>query len=76
MRTKHPSRKIGGDASRPPSSPSAAGQAPGGPIRSAKSRGRPGTKSTPPWGDQSLEERIPSFLEALYFESAERSTAD
>jgi hypothetical protein len=31
-----------------------------------------GKGPTPAWGDQSVEERIPSFLEVLYFETRRR----
>jgi hypothetical protein len=64
MRAKHPSRKMGGASSRPVSSRHQAGQ-----FR------RPGAEPVPAWGDQSLEERIPSFLETLYFESEACLTA-
>lgn len=62
MRNRRFSERAPGGTSRPTSPPD-------GNQRLARLR----AKGPPPaWGDQSLEERIPSFLESLYFESQVR----
>jgi hypothetical protein len=70
MSNRRPSRKMGGGALRPASSPPD-GLLQAQPGKPRRARARP----NPAWGDQSLEARIPSFLETLHCEAEARFSA-